>query len=336
MSLKKVRKKIYFNIYFIFSLEIENDENKEEEKDNNNEKSKDEPLSKEEKKDNANVIEEKEKNKEENNNINNNIDNNINNNIIIDSYRKIDSNINRNSPSLIIEELECNLLNGQKIKINARGMVGGRGLNDGVTIFGCNTDIDNNQNNIILKSDFVFNFEDKYSYPYIFMIYFEKEDKSYYIRPYIGKNDDNNILYIKLNHDNNFALKQKELIFAGNILFQVSPIDNYNLEIVNLSKENISSMQKQTFDASSKKEVTIGRAKSCDFAFPGNKSFSRIQTTFEYDEENKAWLIIDGSKIKSQTNGTWILCTHSFQIKNLTIIEIMNHRLQITEENKSE
>ena len=328
MSLKKVRKKLILIYSYIFSLELENDEKKEEEKSNNNEKSKNEPLQNEDKKDNNNnVNEEKEKNNEE--------IKNINNNIHIDSSRKIDSNINRNSPSLIIEEIECNLLNGQKIKINAQGMEGGRGLNDGVTFFGCTSDIDNNQNNQVLKSDFIFNFKDKYLYPYIFMIYFEKEDKSYYIRPYIGKNGDNKILYIKLNHDNNLALKQKELIFAGNVLFRVSPIDN-NLEIVNLSQENITSVQKQTFDASSKKEVTIGRAKSCDFAFPGNKSFSRIQTSFEYDEENKEWIIIDGSKIKSSTNGTWILCTHSFKIKNVTIIEIMNHRLQITEENKSE
>lgn len=215
-------------------------------------------------------------------------------------------------------------------------MVGGRGLNDGVTIFGYNSDTGNNQDNQVLKSDFTFNFKDKYLYPYIFMIYFEKEDKSYYIRPYIGKDDDNKILYIKLNRDSNFVIKQKELIFAGNVLFQVSPIDKYNLEIVNLLNKDVSSVQKQTFDASSKKEVTIGRSKACDFAFPGNKSFSRIQTTFEYDEENKEWTIIDGSKIKSSTNGTWILCTHSFQIKNVTIIEIMNHRLQITEENKNE
>ena len=234
-----------------------------------------------------------------------------------------------------MEEIECNLLNGQKIKINAQGMIGGRGLNDGVTIFGCYSDVDNNENNTILKSDFIFNFKNKYLYPYIFMIYFEKEDKSYYIRPFIGKNDDNKILYIKINHDNNFALKQKELIFIGNILFQASPIGN-NLEIANLSQENKTSVQKQTFDASSKKEVTIGRGKTCDLAFPDNKSFSRIQTTFEYDEENKEWNIIDGSKLKSSTNGTWILCTHSFQIKNVTEIEIMNHRLKITEENKIE
>ncbi len=166
------------------------------------------------------------------------------------------------------------------------------------------------------------------------MIYFEKEMKSYFIRPYIGKNEENKSLYIKLNHENKLFLKQKELIIAGNILFQVNPIDNNKLEIVNLSNEN-ASIPRQSFGASSKKEVTIGRSKECDFSFPDNKSFSRIHTTFEYDEESKGWVIIDGSKIKSSTNGTWILCTHSFQIKNIMIIEIMNFRLQITEENKN-
>ena len=266
-------------------------------------------------------------------------ENKINNNEILDSNRKIDSNITKESSSLTIEEIDCNLLNGQKIQINAQGMIGGRGLKDGVSIFGCNNEQnenpnDNNKQN--LKSDFILNFKDKLSYPFIFMIYFEKESKSYYIKSYMSKDDQNKILYIKLNHEYNLPIKQKELIIAGNIVFQVSPISNNKLEIINLSKGNESSEPKQTFDASSKKEVTIGRNKECDFPFPGNKSFSRTQTTFEYNEENKKWEIIDGSKIKSSTNGTWIFCTHSFPIKNNMIIEIMNHRLQITEQAKSE
>ena len=266
-------------------------------------------------------------------------ENKINNNEILDSNRKIDSNITKESSSLTIEEVDCNLLNGQKIQINAQGMIGGRGLKDGVSIFGCNNEQnenpnDNNKQN--LKSDFILNFKDKLSYPFIFMIYFEKESKSYYIKSYMSKDDQNKILYIKLNHEYYLPIKQKELIIAGNIVFQVSPISNNKLEIINLSKGNECSEPNQTFDASSKKEVTIGRNKECDFPFPGNKSFSRTQTTFEYNEENKEWEIIDGSKIKSSTNGTWVFCTHSFPIKNNMIIEIMNYRLQITEQAKSE
>ena len=132
----------------------------------------------------------------------------------------------------------------------------------------------------------------------------------------------------------NLPLKQKEIISAGNIIFQVTPLENNNLEVVNLSKQNLSMTPKQTFNASSKKEVTIGRNKECDFAFPNNKSFSRIQTTFEFDEENQEWVIIDGSRTKSSTNGTWVFCTHSFNISNKMIVEVLNNRIQITEELK--
>ena len=41
----------------------------------------------------------------------------------------------KNSSKLIIEEIDGNLFNGEKIEINASGMVGGRGKNDGFTIF---------------------------------------------------------------------------------------------------------------------------------------------------------------------------------------------------------
>ena len=270
-----------------------------------------------------------------------------NENQIIDSNRKIIENDIKDAPTLTLEEIECNLLNGQKITINAQGMVGGRGLNDGVTIFGSASNLYQSENsnfNVInssvntnfIKSDFILNLKEKYNYPYIFMIYFEKESKSYLIRPYSSKNNDNRILYILLTNGYNLPLKQREIFSAGNIIFQANPIENNNLEITNLSKQELSMIPKQIFNASSKKEVTIGRNKDCDFSFPGNKSFSRIQTTFEFDEENQVWIIKDGSKTKSSTNGTWVFCTHSFPIKDKMIIEILNNRIQISEEIKSE
>ena len=259
---------------------------------------------------------------------------------ILDSNRRITSEEVRETPLLIIEEKDCNLFNGKQIKINAAGMIGGREVGDGLTIFGssANKENDSINNNEApkLKADFILNLKDKYSYPYIFMIYFEKDTKSYYIRPYSGKNNDNRILYIKLGKGYNFPLKQKEIISAGNIFFQVTPVENNHLEIVNLSKQSLSLVPKQTFDASSKKEVTIGRNKDCDFSFPNNKAFSRTQTTFEYDEENQEWIIMDGSRVRSSTNGTWVFCTHSFVIKDKMIVEVMNNIIQISEESKNE
>ena len=218
---------------------------------------------------------------------------------------------------------------------------GGRGVGDGVTIFGSNSnqldDLANmNTGATTLKPDFILNLKEKYLFPYIFMIYYEKNSKSYFIRPYSGKNNDNRILYVKLTNGYKLPLKQKEIISAGNIIFQVSPIENNLIEIVNLSKQNLSMIPKQTFNPSSKKEVTIGRNKDCDFSFQNNKSFSRIQTTFEFDEENQEWIIIDGSRTKSSTNGTWVFCVHSFPIKDKMICEVLNNRIQINEEVKGE
>ena len=262
-------------------------------------------------------------------------------NKIIDSNRRITNNDVKESSTLILEEKECNIFNGEKIKINALGMEGGRGIGDGVVFFGSNQVVLEESANMntgvsILKPDFILNLNEKYPYPYIFMIYYEKDSKSYFIRPYSSKNNDNRILYVKLTNGYNLPLKQKEIISAGNIIFQVSPIENNNLEIVNLSKQSLSMNPKQHFNASSKKEVTIGRNKDCDFSFPNNKNFSRIQTTFEYDEENQEWIIIDGSRTKSSTNGTWAFCSHSFPIKDKMIVEVLNNIIQINEEVKGD
>ena len=134
------------------------------------------------------------------------------------------------------------------IRINASGMIGGRGIGDGITIFGNNPNNQgeegSNMNTGVssLKPDFILNLKEKYNYPFIFIIYFEKETKSYFIRPYSSKNNDNRILYIKLTNGYNLPLKQKEIISAGNIIFQVSPLENNVLEVVNLSKQNLSNM----------------------------------------------------------------------------------------------
>ena len=322
---------------------MEDNKNEEKKEGVNNEKEK------EKEKENKEEVKEEKNEKNENNNINNNENKDKEDiNQIVDLERIIKDNEFPDVPTLILEEVECNLLNGQKIKIKAQGMIGGRGVNDGVSLFGSPSNLSQSENNNfniilnsstnanILKLDFVLNLKEKYNYPYIFMIYFKRETKSYFIRSYSGKNNDNRIIYIKLTNGYSLPLKQKEIILAGNVIFQVKPLENNVLEITNLSNPDLSNTPKQTFNASSKKEVTIGRNKDCDFAFPNNKSFSRLQTTFEFDEENQEWVIIDGSKVKSSTNGTWAFCTHSFPVKNKMIVEILSNRIQISEEIKNE
>ena len=226
----------------------------------------------------------------------------------IASNRKISDEIIQNSSKLILEEIEGNLFNEKKIEINAGGMVGGRNKKDGFTIFGQNPE--KGSNNDMFIPDFELNISNNNSnnnflYPYIFSIYYKIEDKNYYIRSYSGKGSDNKILFIKLRNKNKYIIKQKELISAGSIIFQITPINDNELEIINLTKE-------------------------CDFSFPKDKSFSRYQTCFEFDESKNEWSIIDG-KDKDSTNGTWIFGTHSFLIKDEMFIEVLNSKINIKE-----
>ena len=245
----------------------------------------------------------------------------------ITSNRKISDEEIKNSSKLILEEIEGNLFSEKKIEINAGGMVGGRNKKDGFTIFGQN--IEKNSNPDMFIPDFELNLpnNNSFTYPYIFSIYYKLEDKSYYIRSYSGKGSDNKILFIKLRNKNKYPLKQKEIISAGSIIFQINPIINTSeLEIINLTyKKN-----NKIFDGNKQKLVTIGRHKECDFSFPRDKSFSRYQTSFEYDENKKEWSIIDG-KDKDSTNGTWIFGTHSFLIKEEMAIEVLNSKIIIKE-----
>ena len=261
----------------------------------------------------------------------------------IGTNRKISEQEIKNSPKLFLEEINGTLFNGKIIEINAGGMINGRNKKDGFTIFGqkkCNNsnaeipvenEVNNkNNDNDIFIPDFELNYSNYLGYPYIFSIYYKIEEKSYFLRAYCGKGSDNKILFIKLNHENKYILKRKELISAGNIIFQISPNDNNCLEIINLtSKKSIN--KRQIFDGINKKKVTIGRHKDCDFFFPKDKSFSRYQTTFEFDEEKKEWSVIDGKDNKASTNGTWIFGIHSFLIKNEMFVEILNSKIRIKE-----
>ena len=261
----------------------------------------------------------------------------------IGTNRKISEQEIKNSPKLFLEEINGTLFNGKIIEINAGGMINGRNKKDGFTIFGqkkCNNsnaeipvenEVNNkNNDNDIFIPDFELNYSNYLGYPYIFSIYYKMEEKSYFLRAYCGKGSDNKILFIKLNHENKYILKRKELISAGNIIFQISPKDNNCLEIINLTSKKCIN-KRQIFDGINKKKVTIGRHKDCDFFFPKDKSFSRYQTTFEFDEEKKEWSVIDGKDNKASTNGTWIFGIHSFLIKNEMFVEILNSKIRIKE-----
>ena len=271
-----------------------------------------------------------------NNNNENEIKNNNDDPIIsyLNSNREISEEEIKSAPIIIIREESGNIFNNQTIKINAGGLIGGRNLKDGVAIFGLkkNNNIltTENTNNTLFTPDFYLNSDENLNYPYIFAIYFNRDKKNYHIRAYGGKDSDNRILFIKLTGKFSLPIKQKEIISAGNVIFQVTPIENNQIEITNISRKEDSIEHKQIFDCDINRDITIGRNKNCDFSYVKDKSFSRIQTSFSFDKKHKYWVISDGSKFKSSTNGTWVFGIHSFEIMDEMLVEILTSKIKFS------
>jgi hypothetical protein len=137
-------------------------------------------------------------------------------------------------------------------------------------------------------------------------------------------------LFIKLTGKFSLPIKQKEIISAGNVIFQVTPIENNQIEITNISRKEDSIEHKQIFDCDINRDITIGRDKNCDFSYVKDKSFSRIQSSFSFDKKHKYWVISDGSKFKSSTNGTWVFGIHSFEIMDEMLVEILTSKIKFS------
>ena len=254
----------------------------------------------------------------------------------INSTRKINEDDIKAGPFLILKEEKdnINLFHNKEIKINPGGMIGGRNIKDGITIFGLpkteSSNSNNNNNNSTFKVDFELNYNTNKHYPYVFMIFFKKESKEYFIRSYYHKTIDSKILFVQLNTQYNIPIKSKEIISAGNSIFQLSLVKNKNLEIINLSIKEQGECPKTVFDQTKEKQITIGRDKQCTISYPKDKSFSRIQTTIKFEDDLNEWIIYDGNIEKASTNGTWVFGIHSFPIKDGMIAEILTTKVKFS------
>ena len=142
---------------------------------------------------------------------------------MLNSNREITSSIINSSPILLVSQLEGSFFQDipGEIKINAAGLIGGRGAKDGVAIFGLA-----NTSNTAFKADFDLNYNTNISLPYVFTIYYHRESKKYYIRAYSGKSTDNRILFVKLSGNYSLNITQKEIISAGNVIFQTCSLSS--------------------------------------------------------------------------------------------------------------
>ncbi len=231
---------------------------------------------------------------------------------IIDNgkIRKItDDEISKIKPFSISSINGGNLFNGNDIIINAGGYINKK-IKNGITLFG------NNVNNDL---DIQLNYNEiKYSVydnlPYFFMIFYKRESKKYYIKP-------NKEIYIYMKIQRNKKNKiYKDVFTIGSNLFTVRTLKTRNNTI------EISFNDKTYKFPKEKSEITIGRDKNCDIVLLNEKDVSRIQTTIYFDCKEDDWFIIDGSKEKESTNGTWLTLMNTTEIYDNMILEIFGER----------
>jgi len=147
----------------------------------------------------------------------------------------------------------------------------------------------------------------------------------------------------KLCENYELPLHKKEIITISDYYFHINPLSDYRLEIQNLgSNKELSKDPKDKshtntttypvkfiFELSEFNIVTIGRDPKCSIAFPGDQAFSKIHTTFLYDNFAKCWKMKDGSVDKSSTNGTWVYATHSYEIRDNFCMKIGDSKLRL-------
>ena len=231
---------------------------------------------------------------------------------IIDNskIRKItDEEIAKVKPFSISSINGGNLFNGKEIIINAGGFINKK-IKNGITLFGNNV---NNDLDIHLNYN-----EIKYSVydhlPYFFMIFYKRESKKYYIKP-------NKDIYIYMKIQRNKKNKiYKDVFTIGSNLFTVRTLKTRNNTI------EISFNDKNYKFPKEKSEITIGRDKNCDIVLLNERDVSRIQTSIYFDFKEDDWFIIDGSKEKESTNGTWLTLMNTTEIYDNMILEIFGER----------
>lgn len=191
----------------------------------------------------------------------------------------------------------------------------------------------------------------------IFCIYFDFEQKSFYIRASKTKQINTlnlSILLIKLTKP--LILNRKELVALGDIVVEIeSKGKSLKIKKVSAKQED---MLEYEFNSDQEQQITIGRSKDCTICFKSN-SLSKYNLTISYRKntikdmkacnasncarlvrqfnesdlgENtviRYWEITDGSYQKPSTNGVWIFATHSYELYEGVIIKVGKNKLTV-------
>ena len=195
---------------------------------------------------------------------------------------------------------------------------------DGKTKFGPII-YDQKNNNINPINDFqIFTLD--FNIKTLFIIKYDKNSKKYYLISNIENKDEIQDLNIFIKLEKDLPILRKYYISLGKVNFSIETKENNNLELKFYFENN----QKELYIFNTEKNlIKIGRSKICDVILK-SVEYSRIQTSFYFNEKNKTWYIKDGFGNNQSMNGTWIFINFPWEISYHNKVKIGNNLFELS------
>lgn len=247
------------------------------------------------------------------------------------------------SPTLILEEFEGSIFSTKEktIEICASGMIKGslRNARDGVALFGINNMINTLPTSKSRKTDketfkgayslleskrtltmqtvdYCLNIENYKNFSNIlFRIFWDKNNKKYYLSSEAYEND-NILVFYKI--ENDIKILRKNIVSLGEIIITFDIDSNLTLMIQVICNNEI--QQSRLFKKDYSSLIKIGRSNNNEIPL-ASSSFSRIQMCVYYDSKGY-WVLKDGNENNKSKNGTWIFLNEQVEIDKLVFFRI--------------
>jgi hypothetical protein len=147
----------------------------------------------------------------------------------------------------------------------------------------------------------------------------------YYFRHIKGE-DNKVLIYTKITTF--FQIKKKHFFSINQLAFSIE-VDQNNFIIITIYDNDLKKIP-QTFEFKpSDSPVSLGRHK-CSVTLDYSV-LSKKHCVINYDAEEKCWKICDGYAGRASTNGTWLLITSKFEIKEeATFFKVGENLFKIT------
>ena len=194
---------------------------------------------------------------------------------------------------------------------------------DRIVNFG--TLIYDNENNCI--NDYIINLPNhlKNIVQTLFSISFDIKLKKYFLSPNLIDNYIETNIFVKV--IKNFKIDKKLFVSLGEVHFIIEPI-NDNKSIIIEANLELNLNKKYYFDSENIKKITMGREKNCNIIL-NHLSYSRIQCSINYNENDNFWFINDGDNEKESTNGTWVFINWDYDIEKDFLFRIGQNIIQV-------